>query len=114
MSDKETLPTMEQRVRRARSLLRVIWQGYDASGHSCGRSRTCAYLELAMSLIGLPDPKESQIVDQGDLNMLVAEAKEWISAIAEDQYDRYWDAGESQASKAIAGEIETGFENRMR
>lgn len=107
-------PTQEQRVRRARSLLRVIWQGYDAAGHSCGRSRTCAYLELAMGLIGSPDPEESALVDQGNLPALVLEARDWVTAIINDEYDRTFDLGAAPESKLIAEEIDSGFENRMR
>lgn len=117
-----SLPTPEQRVRRARTILRAIWQGFDAAGHSCGRSRTCGLLELAMQLIGPPDPTESEQAD-ADLSALVAEAREWLATINEAETEAYFQRFFAQEASAmepssstrqIAAEVESGFESRMR
>lgn len=116
------IPTPEARVKRARTILRAIWQGYDAAGHSNGRSRTCAMLELAMRLIGPPDPAESRQADQG-LDPLVAEAKDWMDDIdaadMEEQLRTFFEReaaemGLPAAAERMAREIEDGFEHRMR
>jgi hypothetical protein len=113
---KSKLPSQEQRNRRARILLRALWQGYDAAGHSCGRSRTCGLLETAMSLMGPPDASESSRADT-DIGPLVQEARDWLREIsvasAEEHYLRL-DAGTSAVTRQIAAEIESGFEDRMR
>jgi hypothetical protein len=118
------LPTQEQCVRRARTLLRLIWQAYDAAGHSNGRSRTCAMLELSMSLIGTPDPSESNQADN-DPRPLIDEAKDWMHDLNAEKFAAEaaffgreaaeMGLPELPAIPAImTGEIECGFENRMR
>ena len=43
-------------IKLARALLRKLWQIYDASGISIGRSQESMLLELAMALMGPVDP----------------------------------------------------------
>lgn len=110
------LPSTEQRIRRARTLLRIIWQGYDAAGHSCGRSQTCAFLELALDLIGPADPTESRQADT-DVTPLLAEAKAWrekLSAARMEEHFSKMDRADTLAMRRITKEIESGFEDRMR
>ncbi len=95
---------------------RTIWQGYDAAGHSLGRSRTCGVFETAMALLGQPDSIESRMADS-DIKPLLDEAKEWIHIVHTREMEEHYrdlDEGSSSTSEKIAKEIESGLESRMR
>ena len=65
-------------IKRARTFLRIIWQIYDVGGHSMGRSEESMLLEMAMRLMGPPDPLESEMVDNLRGDELLREARDWI------------------------------------
>ncbi|KWU19125.1 hypothetical protein [Burkholderia cenocepacia] len=75
-----------------RALLRILWQGYDAGGHSVGRSFEARVVETAMMLVGppsshIPDVSTNavEIVRQCEarayaLSQIERDSSEWASA----------------------------------
>lgn len=123
-----TLPPFQRslsptdRLDSVRCLLLKIWQGYDAAGHSNGRSLTCGALEAAMHLLAPPRPEARRNMECADLIQLIHQAEEQIRAdrkAADDLWFKHLDSGDAIAVRdkyveRLRAEIESGFENRMR
>ena len=103
----------------ARCLLILIWQGYDAQGHSCGRSLTCGLLEAAMMALGEPSRKAREGIEERGLE-LIERAREF-SHLDFERADKYWmDTLHNDTSaypdfiERLRKEIDDGFEDRFR
>lgn len=109
-----------ERVDLARCLLILLWQAYDAAGHSHGRSLAATILENVMNLLGQPR-EEARSSIEGNLAKLIDKAREIHSEDIERE-DPFWFRemvlGEVGAQKQfvekLRTEIESGFENRIR
>ena len=53
----------KQDIKKARTLLRLLWQHFDAGGESCGRSFDADILETAMEYLGESDSEQDKFCD---------------------------------------------------
>lgn len=118
--DEASKCATRERVDLARCLLILLWQAYDAAGHSHGRSLAATILENVMNLLGQPrDDARSSI--EGNLAKLIGRAREIHSQDIE-QGDPFWfrevvlgeEGAQKQFVEKLRKEIESGFENRIR
>lgn len=69
---------------RARTLLTILWQRYDAAGISMGRGYEAVLLEAAMELLGPPDLHDvARFETEGDF---INDTRDYISATRAKRY----------------------------